>query len=81
MLAALGFLVGESFHPLWGGEIDVPSYLAFQATPLQTFWPIVVGVVTIAEVFSVFTFDNPNKELWCEAALCSYTRAHTLQIA
>merc|ERR1719158_217927 len=30
MLAALGFLVGENFHPLFGGNIDVPSYVAFQ---------------------------------------------------
>jgi len=37
MLAALGFLVGEQFHPLWGGNIDVPSYIAFQETPLQPF--------------------------------------------
>lgn len=43
MLAALGFLVGEHFHPLFGGSIDVPSYIAFQETPLQTFWPAVVG--------------------------------------
>merc|ERR1719498_556043 len=42
MLASLGFLVGENFHPLFGGDIDVPSYLAFQQTPLQTFWPAVV---------------------------------------
>merc|ERR1712072_852007 len=39
MLASLGFLVGEQFHPLFGGNIDVPSYLAFQQTPLQSFWP------------------------------------------
>ena len=37
MLASLGFLVGENFHPLFGGDIDVPSYIAFQATPLQAF--------------------------------------------
>merc|ERR1711988_826974 len=43
MLAALGFLVGESFHPLFGGNIDSPSYLAFQQTPLETFWPGVLG--------------------------------------
>ena len=42
MLAAVGFLVAENFHPLWGGNIDVPSYIAFQETPLQTFWPVVV---------------------------------------
>ena len=59
MLAAFGFLVAEQFHPLFGGEIDVPSYIAFQETPLQTFWPAVVFVISIFEVFSVFTFQNP----------------------
>merc|ERR1719231_626996 len=59
MLAALGFPVAEVFHPLFGGGIDVPSYIAFQETPLQQFWPAVVFAVSIAEVFSVFTFQNP----------------------
>lgn len=65
MLAAVGFLVGEQFHPLWGGNVDVPSYIAFQETPLQTFWPAVVFAIAIAEVFSVFTFQSPSGgELW-----------------
>merc|ERR1712100_671662 len=59
MLAALGFLVGENFHPLFGGDIDVPAYLAFQETPLQAFWPAVVAAIAIPEIFSVFTFQNP----------------------
>jgi hypothetical protein len=59
MLASLGLLVGEKFHPLFGGDIDVPSYLAFQQTPLQNFWPAVVAAIAIPEVFSVFTFQNP----------------------
>merc|ERR1711937_442636 len=59
MLAALGFLVGENFHPLFGGDIDVPAYLAFQQTPLQTFWPAVVFAIAILEVFSVFSFNTP----------------------
>merc|ERR1711881_181754 len=59
MLAALGFVVGENFHPLFGGDIDVPAYLAFQQTPLQTFWPTVVFAIAIPEVFSVFTFETP----------------------
>jgi hypothetical protein len=59
MLAALGFLVGENFHPLFGGDIDVPAYLAFQQTPLQTFWGIVVFFIAILETFSVFTFNTP----------------------
>jgi hypothetical protein len=59
MLAALGFVVGENFHPLFGGDIDVPAYLAFQETPLQTFWPAVVFAIAIPEIFSVFTFETP----------------------
>merc|ERR1712036_207593 len=59
MLAALGFLVGENFHPLFGGNIDVPAYLAFQETPLQTFWQAVVFAIAIPEIFSVFTFETP----------------------
>merc|ERR1719356_2268741 len=59
MLAALGFLVGENFHPLFGGNIDVPAYLAFQQTPLQTFWGAVLFAIAIPEVFSVFSFNSP----------------------
>merc|ERR1719207_145792 len=47
MLAALGFIVGEQFHPLFGGSINVPSVVAFQETPLQTFWPAVVAAIAI----------------------------------
>jgi hypothetical protein len=59
MLAALGFLVGEQFHPLFGGDIDVPAYIAFQQTPLQTFWGTVLAAIAIPEIFSVFTFESP----------------------
>merc|ERR1719460_1569563 len=59
MLAALGFPVAEQFHPLCGNSIDVPSYVAFQATPLQALWPLVVFAISISEVFSVFTFEKP----------------------
>merc|ERR1719426_368226 len=58
MLAALGFPVAEQFHPLFATD-DAPSFSAFQQTPLQTFFPAVVLVIAIAEVFSVFTFQNP----------------------
>eukprot|EP00747_Dinoflagellata_sp_TGD_P153397 gnl/TRDRNA2_/TRDRNA2_177387_c0_seq2.p1 gnl/TRDRNA2_/TRDRNA2_177387_c0~~gnl/TRDRNA2_/TRDRNA2_177387_c0_seq2.p1 ORF type:complete len:389 (+),score=84.33 gnl/TRDRNA2_/TRDRNA2_177387_c0_seq2:118-1167(+) len=72
MLASLGFLVGEQFHPLFGGNIDVPSYIAFQATPLQRLWPAVVTAVAIPEIFSIFQFDfipgsnpkNPEGGAW-----------------
>merc|ERR1711903_386784 len=59
MLASLGFVVAEQFHPLFGGNVDLPSYIAFQSTPLETFWPAVVAAIAIPEVFSVFTFNDP----------------------
>jgi hypothetical protein len=57
MLAALGFVVGEQWHPLFGGDIDVPSYIAFQASPLQQFWPSVVAAIAIPEFISAATFE------------------------
>ena len=65
MLASVGFLIGEHFHPMFCGSIDVPSYIAFQETPLQGAMPLVLFVVAIHEVFSVFTFNSPfGGELW-----------------
>merc|ERR1719327_1959276 len=63
MLAALGILVGEQFHPLFGGGIDLPAYITFQFTPLQTFWPAVVAAIAIPETFSVFTFEPPERDM------------------
>ena len=34
MLASVGFLLGELFHPMWGGGLDLPSVIAFQASHL-----------------------------------------------
>jgi len=58
MLAALGILVGEQYHPLFGGDIDVPAYVAFQQTPLEKFWLAVVAAIAIPETFSVQTFQD-----------------------
>merc|ERR1711924_522931 len=87
MLAALGFPLAEQFHPLWGGNVDVPSYIAFQETPLQQFWPGVVFAIAVAEVFSVFTFQNPaGSQPWAisldhepgDLGFDPRTRRHTL---
>ena len=64
MLAAVGFPVAEKFHPLFGGAIDAPSYIAFQATPLQVFWPWVVLAISISEITSVLAFNDPAQETW-----------------
>mmetsp|Transcript_16920 Transcript_16920/g.27419 ORF Transcript_16920/g.27419 Transcript_16920/m.27419 type:complete len:250 (+) Transcript_16920:59-808(+) len=64
MLAALGILVAEQFHPLFGGEIDVPAVEAFRET-LQLearskfIYIAVLFSIFIPEVFSVFTFNSP----------------------
>ena len=63
-LAALGFIVAEGFHPLFGGTIDAPSYVAFQATPLQTFWPVTVLLVGTIEIFGIFAFESPFDGKW-----------------
>merc|ERR1719387_1401041 len=59
MLASLGFVVAEQFHPLFGGNIDVPSYVAFQETPLQTFWPAVLVAIAIPELQQIKAFEWP----------------------
>jgi len=61
MLASLGFIVGENFHPLFGGNIDVPSYIAFQQTPLQTFWIAVALAIGVLELESINSFQPALK--------------------
>eukprot|EP00747_Dinoflagellata_sp_TGD_P146464 gnl/TRDRNA2_/TRDRNA2_176696_c0_seq6.p1 gnl/TRDRNA2_/TRDRNA2_176696_c0~~gnl/TRDRNA2_/TRDRNA2_176696_c0_seq6.p1 ORF type:complete len:310 (+),score=78.61 gnl/TRDRNA2_/TRDRNA2_176696_c0_seq6:76-1005(+) len=60
MLASLGIIVGEQYHPLFGGNIDSPAAFAFQETPLQQFWPAVVAAIAIPEVYSTFAFQDPG---------------------
>jgi hypothetical protein len=59
MLASLGILVGENFHPLFGGDIDVPAYVAFQQTPLAKFWVAVIAAIGLIETSSISTFESP----------------------
>jgi len=58
MLAALGILVAEKFHPLFGGNIDVPAYVAFQQTPLQKFWYVIAIAISFFELQSIRTFKD-----------------------
>ena len=43
----------------WGGDIDVPSYIAFDKTPLADFWPVWMLPILFWEVLSIFTFNSP----------------------
>jgi len=38
MSASLGFLVAERYHPLYGGDLDVPSVAAGKDARLLPFW-------------------------------------------
>merc|ERR1711988_503665 len=44
MLASVGFIVGEKFHPLFGGDVDVPSLYTVTDTNLALFWPAILAV-------------------------------------
>lgn len=66
MLAALGFVAGENFHLLFGGNIDVPSYIAFQQTPLQEFWRYVMFAIGLLELVSVSSFEFPVAIEWSD---------------
>ena len=68
MLASLGFLVGEQWHPLFGGSIDVPSYIAFQSTPLQTSWKTVILVIGVLELASMSAFKFPLASGWSDGS-------------
>ena len=65
MLASVGFFVGEHFHPMWGGNLNLPSVIAFQETPLQDFLPGLAVLFFIHEFGSIFTFNSPfGGEVW-----------------
>merc|ERR1712048_202457 len=57
MLASLGILVAEKFHPLFGGNIDTPAAFAFQETPLEQLWYVVLGVLFSTEIASIESFQ------------------------
>lgn len=74
MLASVGFLIAENVHPLFGGEIDVPSYLAFQETPLQTYWKAVLAFIALFELSSLASFYFPLAILWEEGERKTFLR-------
>jgi len=66
MLATLGFLVGERYHPWFGGDIDVPSVFTFgpgQVTNLNAFWPVLVAAMGAIEARTGNRGGSWSKEL------------------
>jgi hypothetical protein len=59
MLATVGIFATEmGWHPMFGGHINVPAYRAFQATPLQDMWPLVLLAIGMLEVPSLTSFER-----------------------
>ena len=56
-------------------HLQVPSYIAFQETPLQSFWPAVLFVISIAEVFSVRSVINVCVCVCVCVSICIHRRA------
>jgi len=49
MASSLGFIVGERFHPLFGGENDLPSLFSWQDSSLSFFWPAIFIAMAAVE--------------------------------
>merc|ERR1719277_1081085 len=58
MVAFLGLLIGEKFHPMYGGELAVPAMNAFKQTSMANFWFAASVAVAIPEIFSALTFEG-----------------------
>jgi hypothetical protein len=67
MIAALGFLVGENFHPLWGGVISGPanSHLAQIQNVAPFFIVGLTGAIGAVELTRASTgWVNPTEAAW-----------------
>merc|ERR1712151_1177091 len=58
MLATLGLIIGEKFHPLYGGELAVPAINAFKQTSMANFWAAFAILTVIPEIASALSFEG-----------------------
>mmetsp|Transcript_23925 Transcript_23925/g.46908 ORF Transcript_23925/g.46908 Transcript_23925/m.46908 type:complete len:284 (-) Transcript_23925:343-1194(-) len=69
MLGALGFLVAENFHPLFGGDITGPAIDHFQQIDdkYPGFWKALLFTISLFESYrSTYGWSDPTKggDLW-----------------
>jgi hypothetical protein len=67
MLAVLGFLVGENFHPLFGGDVTGPanSHLAQVQEVAPLFFLGLTGAIAVAELTRATTgWVPPTESAW-----------------
>jgi len=58
MSSSLGFLVAERYHPLFGGDIEVPSVFMPLETNLRSFWIALAVVIGAVEGLSFGRIDG-----------------------
>merc|ERR1712176_1031128 len=64
MIATLGLIVGEKFHPFFGGNIDVPGALTIYEVPLRAFWSLMMIGILVHEFPSAMTFEGMDMNEW-----------------
>jgi len=63
MLASAGFLVQESFHPLFGGSITGPAINHIPQTP-PFFWGVLVAGIGAAEAYRIsIGYESPQEAI------------------
>jgi len=66
MSSTLGILVAESYHPLFGGNVDVSAVEMLKSVELTYFWPALLalaGGVELVQGFGRFEMDGRDKVL------------------
>jgi hypothetical protein len=76
MLAFIGILVGESFNPLFGGQITGPAIYQFQKADeiLSFFWEIVLFAIALVEGKNILIgWESPGESLdWIGGLKANY---------
>merc|ERR1712048_414510 len=54
MSSTLGILVAEKYHPLFGGEVDVPAVGMLKSVELTYFWPALLALAGGVELIKGF---------------------------
>jgi len=58
MVATLGMIVEEKFHPLFGGNIDVPSAFTGEQVEFRAFWSLMMIGIAFHEIPSALTYEG-----------------------
>jgi len=62
MSSTLGILVAEKYHPLFGGEVDVPAVGMLKSVELTYFWPALLALAGGVELVAGFKRIEFNSE-------------------